>query len=280
MQSKVKIWEAYCETHMFTGTVESLSIVGSLQSVLLWTDAEEVTSWHNSFCRCPEICNRLKVKIPKSDNGDPHLRHVPGPVTGSLRGQTNRQHWGREEDQRVQHQLQKANIGCLVWICLTNEGVQFSEEFLPCLLPGPAGRLAAGSVRVQAVRLLRLQGVSDRRPLRGGLRLKRHLWDVHRAAGGHLGQEEDGHLLRRHLHLLLPHQALTKFLVAFRRSHFRRCGHVHAVLHLRVLVRVWTLWETRISLRMDWNNIFRHNLLERDNSNNCRQGRKYIKWPI
>ena len=49
---------------------------------------------------------------------------------------------------------------------------QFPAQFLPGLLLGAAGGLAAGALRLQAVRLLRLQGVSDRRAVCRGLRIQ------------------------------------------------------------------------------------------------------------
>ena len=49
---------------------------------------------------------------------------------------------------------------------------QFPAQFLPGLLLGAAGGLAAGALRLQAVRLLRLQGVADRRAVCRGLRIQ------------------------------------------------------------------------------------------------------------
>ena len=60
---------------------------------------------------------------------------------------------------------------------------QFPAEFLPGLLLRAAGGLAAGPLRLQAVRLLRLQGVADRGALRGRVRLLSAVRDVHGAAG-------------------------------------------------------------------------------------------------
>ena len=147
---------------------------------------------------------------------------------------------------------------CRCFLCLYfihDAHFQFPAEFLPGLLLRSAGRLAAGPLCVQAVRLLRLQGVTDSRALcgqctavsscqnesdnvlcSGRIRLLGPVWHLYRAPGGPLGQEEDGCELLRDLHLLLPHQALTKLLVAVHRQDLWRNRDLDALLNIRVMV--------------------------------------------
>ena len=180
---------------------------------------------------------------------------------------------------------------------------QFPAQFLPGLLLRSAGRLAAGPLRLQTVRLLRLQGVPDRCALCCGFRLLSSVRDLHRAPGGPLGQEEDGRELLRDLHLLLPHQALLQLLVAVHRQDLWRNRDLNALLNIRVMVsinhhhkhkhinnkhqlcvltfsistlqvRVRALRASRIPLRVDWDYILGDDILERDSSY---RGRHHIQ---
>jgi hypothetical protein len=52
-----------------------------------------------------------------------------------------------------------------------------------------------------------------------------------------LSVQENGHILLADLHLLLPDQDVARLHLAAHWSDLWRSGNLHAILHLRVLVR-------------------------------------------